>query len=106
MNGKAKQVSGRHEAFGLRDNGTAVRFWIQPRASKSEIVGLRGDQIKVRIAAPPVDGEANEALLRFLSKQLKTSRKNLKIIQGLSSRGKTVLIEGLSPEEVGQLLGV
>lgn len=73
---------------------------IQPRASKSEVVGRHGDAIRVRIAAPPVDGAANEELVRLLAEQLAVPRKAIRIVSGQTGRRKVVEVEGLTPGEV------
>ena len=76
----------------------AVR--VIPRARRTEIAGRRGDALLVRLAAPPVDGAANEALLAFLSDRLGVARRRLAIVRGATSRDKLVEVEGLSAAEV------
>ena len=71
-----------------------------PRASRSEIVGLHGDRLKVRLAAPPVDGAANKELEKLLAKALDVPRSSVEVVRGLSGRSKTVRIHGLDPTEV------
>jgi uncharacterized protein (TIGR00251 family) len=72
-------------------------FWIhvQPRASRTEVVGWHGDAVKIRIKAPPVDGAANEELTRFLSKTIGVSRQSVQITAGASARRKRVKIDGV-----------
>jgi uncharacterized protein (TIGR00251 family) len=84
-----------------------VRFSVrlQPRASKNEIAGLQGDALKVRVTAPPVDGLANEALIELLSKALDTSRRNVCIVSGHSSRTKLIEISDASLASVKRLAG-
>jgi uncharacterized protein len=91
--------------FDAHRRGDAVRFSVrvQPRASKSEIAGLQGVSLKVRVTAPPVDGLANEALIDFLSNALDISRRNVCIVSGHSSRTKVVEIEGVDLESVQRL---
>ena len=79
---------------------------MQPRASRDEITGIVGDAIRVRLTAPPVDGAANEALLRFLAARLDLSRSALTLISGHTGRNKTVAVTGVSGEEVGRRLGL
>ncbi len=69
---------------------------VQPRAKRDEIVGWCGERLKVRLTAPPVDNAANEALIRFLAAELGVSRADIEIRQGLTSRDKTVEIEGVN----------
>ena len=76
-----------------------------PRARKSEIAGVRAGAYLIRLAAPPVDGAANAALVEFLSRQLGLSRRSVEIISGERARNKRVAIAGVSPEIAEQLLG-
>jgi len=80
--------------------------WIQPRAARTEVVGRHGDAIRIRIAAPPVDGAANEELVRFLAERLGVARKAVRLKAGAAGRRKTVEIEGLSTVEAERRLGV
>lgn len=84
-----------------------MRFTVrlQPRASRNEIAGLQGVALKVRVTAPPVDGLANDALVELLSKALETSRRNVCIVSGQSSRTKVVEISGADLESVQHLAG-
>lgn len=74
-----------------------VRFSvsIQPRASKNEISGLHNGALKIRLTAPPVDGAANKSCVKFLAKRFKVSPSAVSIVSGLSSRNKTIQIEGM-----------
>lgn len=83
------------------DAGVQFSLKIQPRASKNEVAGLQGDALKIRIAAPPVDGEANEACIRFIAQMLKVPKSAVTIVTGLTGRNKTVHVAGLTK---GQLL--
>ena len=83
---------------------TAVSFYVQPRASKTEVVGRHGDAIKIRVKAPPVDGAANVELIRFLAKRFKVPRKSVVLVSGSSSRQKQVVIEGVTPTEIAESL--
>ena len=91
--------------FDAHRRGDAVRFSVrlQPRASKNEIVGLQGISLKVRVTAPPVEGMANDALIELLSKALETSRRNVCIVSGHSSRTKVIEISGVDLESVQRL---
>ena len=89
----------------ITERGTSVRFSVraQPRASRSEIVGLHGDALKVRLAAPPADGAANEALIEVLADALGIARGAVRIVSGATSRGKVVEVDGVSVENVARL---
>ena len=93
--------------FDAHRRGDAVRFSVrlQPRASKNEIAGLQGSALKVRVTAPPVDGLANEALIELLSRTLNTSRRNVCIVSGHSSRTKLIEISEASLESIQRLAG-
>jgi uncharacterized protein (TIGR00251 family) len=81
-----------------------IAIRVQPRASRSEVVGTYGDAIKIRIAAPPVDGAANKELIAFLAKRLGLSKSAVQIVKGAQGRDKLVEIEGLSEKEVRERL--
>ncbi len=83
---------------------SAVDFYVQPRASKTEVVGRHGDAIKIRVKAPPVDGAANVELIRFLAKRFKVPRKAVELVSGSSSRYKQIAIEGVTPTEIVESL--
>jgi uncharacterized protein (TIGR00251 family) len=83
-----------------------LRLRIQPRASREEVAGVAGDAIKLRLTAPPVDGAANEALVRFLAARLEVPRSAVELVSGRSGRTKLVAVTGVSPEEAAQRLGV
>jgi len=88
-----------------RDGSVELRIYCQPRASKTEIVGLHGDAIKVRLAAPPVEGQANTKLCQFLSKFFGVLREEVEILSGKGARQKRVLIKGKTVKEIlGRLL--
>jgi uncharacterized protein len=77
-----------------------------PRARRTEIAGRRGDALLVRLAAPPVDGAANEALLAFLSDRLGVPRRRLALLRGAASRDKVIDVEGMTEAEAIRRLGV
>jgi uncharacterized protein (TIGR00251 family) len=69
---------------------------VQPGAKRSEFAGRHGERIKLRLAAPPVDGKANAALIDFLAAYFGVPRRDVTIVSGLKSRSKRVAIEGVS----------
>lgn len=80
---------------------------VQPRAKNDAIVGPHGDAIRVRITAPPVEGKANDHLVRFLAKRFRTHRRDVTLISGESGRDKRVRITGARPDaELAELLGL
>ncbi len=77
---------------------------VQPRASHSEIIGLHDSALKVRLAAPPVDGAANEALIKLFAKLLDVARADVEILSGAAARQKLVRIHHPNPAEAEQSL--
>lgn len=92
----------------LRAAGRDVRLTlhIQPRASRTEVVGPHGEALKIRLAAPPVDGAANEALVGFLAEQLGVARTAITLVAGDTSRRKVVVVKGVGVESVRARLGL
>ncbi|HRE18783.1 MAG TPA: DUF167 family protein [Rhodocyclaceae bacterium] len=86
------------------DGSALLHLHIQPGAKTSEVVGLHGEALKLRLAAPPVDGKANAALLTFLAEQLGVAKSSLELLRGETSRQKTVKASGVSEEELRRLL--
>jgi uncharacterized protein (TIGR00251 family) len=77
---------------------------VQPRASSTELAGRHADALKVRLRAPPVDGAANEALVRFLAERLDVPRSAVRIEVGTTGRSKVVAVEGISLETASRRL--
>ena len=71
-----------------------LELHVQPGASRSEFAGRHGDRIKVRLAARAVDGKANDALIEFLAVHYQVPKRNVRIVAGLKSRRKRVVIDG------------
>ena len=79
------------------DAGVAVlELLVQPRASRTRVVGEHGGRLKLQLAAPPVDGEANAALVEFLARLLGVRKADVVIVQGESGRRKTVRVAAVS----------
>jgi uncharacterized protein (TIGR00251 family) len=89
----------------IDERSGCVRFAVrvQPRASRSEIAGIHGDALKVRLSAPPVDGAANVALVELLADALGVQRRHVRIVSGATSRGKIVEVDGASVENILRL---
>ncbi|MEW6157013.1 MAG: DUF167 domain-containing protein [Verrucomicrobiota bacterium] len=81
----------------IHADGVSLRVKVQPRASRNEIACFLGDELKVKVTAPPVDAAANEALLGFLAEILDCSRGAVTLIRGQTARHKVVLIRGVDP---------
>ena len=79
-------------------DGLVLRLYIQPKASRDSIVGLHGDELKVAITAPPVDGQANAHLNIYLAKQFRVAKSQVNIEKGELGRHKQVKI--LDPQSI------
>ena len=79
-------------------DGAILTVHIQPKASTTECVGIHGDAIKIRVAAPPVDGAANDELIRFLARQLSIPIASVRIRSGAGGRHKCVFVKGVTAE--------
>jgi uncharacterized protein len=86
---------------------TRARFTVrvQPRAKETALAEKMGDAYKLRLAAPPVDGKANEACVRFFAQRFGVTPSAVRIVQGLTNRIKVIEIEGVDPKRVEQVLG-
>ena len=82
--------------------GTLLAVKLQPRASKNEIGEPLGDELKIKVTAPPVDAAANESLVKFLAEKLDCSRGRVELIRGHISRHKTIKLHGFKPEDILQ----
>ena len=85
--------------------GVRLAVKLQPRASANVIGEPLGDELRIKVTAPPVDSAANEALLELLSERLDCARNRVELVRGNTSRHKTVMLHGLKAEEVLQKLG-
>ena len=74
------------------DDGLVLRLYIQPKASRDSTIGLHGDELKVAITAPPVDGQANAHLVKYLAKQFRVAKNQVLIEKGELGRHKQVKI--------------
>jgi uncharacterized protein len=85
--------------------GVRVSVHVQPRASRTEFAGVFGGALKVRLAAPPVDGAANDALTAFLAEQFGVTRRAVRIVAGHAGRSKVVELDGVSAGAVRRAAG-
>lgn len=80
--------------------GVTLRVRVQPRGRRTELLGVQAGALKLRVAAPPVDGKANAAVADFLADLLGLGRAAVRIVSGATSRDKVVAVSGLAPAEV------
>jgi uncharacterized protein (TIGR00251 family) len=85
---------------------TLIKVYLQPKSSRNEMVGLYRDGIKVKVTAPPIEGKANESLIRFLAKEFGVSPSSIEIIKGHHAREKILKISGnIDQELLKKILG-
>lgn len=87
-------------------HGLRLRIFLQPKASRDQIIGLHDDELKIAITAPPVDGQANAHLLKFLSKLFKVPKSSIVLEKGELQRHKQIFIPEPKqiPPEIALLL--
>jgi uncharacterized protein (TIGR00251 family) len=85
-------------SVGSSARGATFAVRVVPRAGRTGIAGVRNDALLVRLAAPPVDGAANDALVAFLASLLDCPRRDVAIVSGQASRDKRIAVQGLSAE--------
>lgn len=88
------------------NDGVIFKVRVQPRAARNQLAGLLGDAVKLRLTAPPVEGEANEACRAFFAGLLSVPRSQVEILSGHTGRHKTVKVYGVSAERVLNVLGL
>ena len=86
------------------DGTVLLAVKVQPRASKNEVCGAAGNELRIRITAPPVDSAANEGLVRLLAEILDCPRSDVQLVRGQTSRHKVIAISGLQPELIATRL--
>ena len=92
-------------AWSKAPGGVRIQLLVQPRASRTEALGLHGEALKIRVAAPPVDGAANEAIVRFFADRLGVPRRQVRLTSGASGRRKVVEIDGVGLEDLEKVFG-
>jgi uncharacterized protein (TIGR00251 family) len=85
-------------------DGVLLAVKLQPRASKNEIGGVLGNELRIKVTAPPVDAAANEALVRLLAETLDCPRGKVELVRGHTSRHKTIKLHGMSAATVAAKL--
>lgn len=78
--------------------------YVQPKSSRNAVIGIHDGMLKIALTAPPVDGEANKMLIKFIASQLKVSKSTCSLVQGDTSRRKVVRINGIGAEEIKKRL--
>lgn len=83
---------------------TRIKVYIQPRASKTAVVGMHGDCVRIRLTAPPVDNAANDALVALVAARLGIAKRQVRVVAGSTSRRKVIEIDGVSAEKATSAL--
>lgn len=86
------------------DAGVELFLYVQPRASRSKVAGIQGEELKIALTAPPVDGAANKACRSFVAKLCKLPRSRVVLMAGETSRHKRLLLEGANLRQIETLL--
>ncbi|MBP1761367.1 MAG: hypothetical protein H6Q64_909 [Firmicutes bacterium] len=81
-------------------SGVCLEVQVQPRSSRNQIVGEQDGRLKIKLTAPPVEGEANQALINYLAQLLQVPKKNVKLLKGESARHKLIEIIGVTEQEL------
>lgn len=84
--------------------GVVFKAAIQPKSARNEIIGVRGDALKIKLTAPPVEGAANRMCVEFLARSLKVRKSDVEIVRGKGSRTKQVLVRSATRKKVESLL--
>ena len=92
--------------FQLAPGGTRFSVKATPRARATAVAGFHGDEVRIRLAAPPVEGRANSELIRFLSETLSIPPSRVELVGGAGSAHKHIRVTGLTPSDVRQRLGL
>ncbi len=90
--------------YSWQEEDLILHCHLQPKAANDEIVGVHGDRLKIRITAPPIDGKANEHIIKWFSKLFKVPRSDIEILQGELGRQKTLRIKSpkILPEHIAR----
>ena len=86
------------------NDGCRLQVHVVPRASRTQLAGIHGDALKLKVAAPPVDGAANEAVVRFLAHRLGVRRDAVGIVSGATGRLKVVVVRGVTALQAAKAL--
>ena len=85
-------------------DGVVLSLHVQPGAKRTEIAGTHGESLKIRLAAPPVDGKANDCLVDYLAQKLNVPRRQVNLVAGHASRSKRVAVDGVDVAQAERML--
>jgi uncharacterized protein len=81
-------------------DGCRLHLYARPRSSRTEVAGLHGNRIKLKVAAPPVDGAANDEIIDFVASELGVRKSDVEFVSGQTGKRKTLHVFGVSPSQV------
>jgi hypothetical protein len=81
-----------------------IKVYVQPRASRTAVVGMHGEAVHIRLAAPPVENAANEALVALVAERLRIAKRDVRVVTGANSRRKVLEIDGMSAKAASAAL--
>lgn len=82
------------------ERGALLTVHVRPRSSRTECVGIHGDAVKIRLAACPIDGAANDELIRFIAERCAVPRANVQLLAGAEARRKRLCVKGVTAESL------
>lgn len=85
-------------------DGVLFHIRVLPRSSRCELAGIQNDALKLKITAPPVEGQANEECIRFLADKLGVRKAQIQITEGRKSKNKTIVVAGITVKDVVAIL--
>jgi uncharacterized protein len=88
------------------NQSVSIEVYVQPRASKTELAGMHDGRLRIRLAAPPVDGAANAALSVFIADKLGVAKSRVRVVSGLTGRRKVIRIDSVTTEAVAAALNI
>lgn len=99
LRSRESTMSASEKAIEDIEGGCRIHLHVVPRASRTQVMGLHDGRVKLQVAAPPVDGEANAAIIKWAAKLLGVTRDSVHIASGATGKRKTVAVSGVSREE-------
>ncbi len=87
-----------------REKSVEIQVQIQPKSSRDEIVGIHDGRLKIKLAAPPVDGKANERAISFIAKSLGVPKSGVEIVRGRISKLKTLRVLGIDEKAYNEFI--
>lgn len=90
----------------ITKGGVRLHLFIQPQASKNEVIGEHNGELKIKIKAPPIEGKANTEVIAFMAKLFGVAKREVTLIRGEQSRHKTVEIQGIDRETAQKILNL